>query len=183
MIGRFAGGLGRHLPATLVAGAILAAMGTWFATDPLRHAYPATSDLEAFEGQAFDAIEVRRRRGAFLRFLVPDPLEFQAVLRPGERIVLYYNSMPGYDAVKAAVGEGVPLTFRLWADAEDEENQLIIWGLDGADGTVVSPGETVAGLKASRASAAWLPGAIAAFGFMLIALGLNARRRNNTTLS
>ena len=176
MIGRFASRLGRRLPATLVAGAILALMGAWYATAPLRASYPAPRALIPFHGQAFDAIEVRKRRGAFLRFLTADPLEFQAALAPGERIVLYDNAMPRYDQVKAAALAG-DATYHLWEEAPDERERLLIWQLDGADGRVVSREETVAALKASRSEAALLPAAVALAGLALAALGWRARGR------
>ena len=176
MIGRFASGLGRRLPGLLVAGVILLAMGAWFATAPLRHAYPESGDLAFFEGTAVDAIEVRKRRGAFLRFLRPDALTFQAALDPGKRVVLYDSSMPHYDALKSAVASGAA-TYALWDEAGDEENGRLIWGLDTPEGSVVTVAETVANLKASRAAAVWLPGAIALFGLALSVLGWRARSR------
>lgn len=176
MIGRFASRLGRRLPATLVAGIILALMGAWFASAPLRHSYPAPGALVPFRGEAFDAIEVRKRRGAFLRFLTADPLEFQAVLSPGERIVLYENALPHYREVKAAA-VAAPAVYHLWEEAPDERERLLIWQFEGADGQVVSREETVAALKAARAQDALLPAAMALAGLALAALGWRARRR------
>ncbi|MBN33549.1 MAG: hypothetical protein CMM46_02000 [Rhodospirillaceae bacterium] len=176
MIGRFSRALDGILPATLVAGVILVIIGVWFATEPYRFDYPEESDLVAVEGEAFDAIEVRRRRGAFLRFMVDDPLEYQAVFNPGERLVLYYSSMPNYDAVTQAIGSG-PAIFWLWQDAGDETDSMIVWQLENADGIVVSRDATVAGFAASRQEAAKWPGAIALFGVLLTIMGLRARAR------
>ncbi len=176
MIGRFASRLGDRLPATLVAGAILTALGAWFASDPWRRDYPAAADLVPFEGEAFDAIEVRKRRGALAPFMTDDPLELQAVLNPGERLVLYTSAMPRYEAVKTAVASG-PAVYRLWNDAPTEEDRRLIWGLDNDAGSVVAADEAVAGLKEARAGAAQLPAGIGVFGLALLWLGLRARAR------
>ena len=84
--------------------------------------------------------------------------------------------MPRYDALKSAVASGAA-TYALWDEAGDEENGRLIWGLDTPEGSVVTVAETVADLKASRAAAAWLPGAIALFGLALSVLGWRARSR------
>ena len=175
MIGRFASRLGHRLPGQLVAGLILFLAGVWFATDPLRHDYPEAGDLVAVEAEASDAIEIRKRRGAFLRFLVPDPLEVQAMLDPGERIVRYLDSMPRYGELVEALASG-PAVFHLWEDAPDEENASLIWQLDAGGRTLVSAEETVRALESSRSEAARLPGGVALFGLAIVALSLRRRR-------
>ena len=176
MIGRFASGLGDRLPATLVAGAILTALGAWFASDPWRRDYPAPSDLVAFEGEAFDAIEVRKRRGGLAPFATEEALELQAVLNPGERLVLYTDAMPRYEAVKQAVASG-PAVYRLWEGAREETDRMLIWGIDDEAGIAVAPAETVAALREARAGTARLPAAIGVCGLVLLWLGLRARAR------
>jgi len=174
MIGRFARGMG-NTPALMVAGLIPLVMGVWFAAEPWRHSYPEPEQLTAFEGEAFDAIEVRKRRGAFIRYLVDDPIEFQAVLNPDERVVLYTNSMPNYFELREAVTEG-PAIYYLWEDAADEIDAITIWQLENEMGLIVSAEEAVSTLKAVRAKAAWVPGAIALAGLFILILGLRARR-------
>jgi hypothetical protein len=175
MIGRFARGMSDKLPAPLIAGLILFAVGGWFASLPLQHAYPTFDQLEALEGTAFDAIEVRRRRGAFLRFLTDDALEVQAAVNPGEEIVIYSTSMPRYDAFKEALTAG-PAIFYRWPGAPDERERYVVWQLENAGGMLMTLEESVAALKAARLDAAWLPGAIALFGLVLIVHGLRLRR-------
>ncbi len=175
MIGRFARGMSNRLPVPLIAGLILFAVGAWFASEPLRQAYPTADQLQPLEGTAFDAIEVRRRRGAFLRFLSDDALEVQAAVSPGEEIVIYSTSMPRYDAFKEALAAG-PATFYRWPGAPDERERYVVWRFENANGTLVTLDESMASLKAARMDAAWLPGAIALFGLVLIVFGLRLRR-------
>lgn len=175
MIGRFARGMSNKLPAPLIAGVILFTVGVWFASVPLRHAYPTTDQLAVLEGTAFDAIEVRKRRGAFLRYLSDDALEVQAAVDPGEEIVIYSTSMPHYDDFKAALAAG-PGRFHRWDEAPDERERYVIWQFENADGTLVTRDESVAALKAARLDAAWLPGGIAVFGLLLIIHGVRLRR-------
>lgn len=176
MIGRFANRLGGRVPATLVAGIILSAMGAWFTSEPLRHSYPEADELTAVHGEAFDAIEVRKRRGALTRFLADDPLEFQAVLTPGERIVIYDNTLPHYREVKAVAVAGEAV-YHLWQEAPDERERLLIWQLDGADGRVVSHQQTVTALKAERIKATLLPTVMALAGVVLVVLGCRQAQR------
>jgi len=175
VIGRFARGMSNKLPAPLIAGVILFTVGVWFASVPLRHAYPTADQLTVLEGTAFDAIEVRRRRGAFLRFLSDDALEVQGAVNPGEEIVIYSTSMPRYDDFKAALAQG-PGRFHRWDEAPDERERYVVWQFENADGTLVTLDESVASLKAARLDAAWLPGGIGVFGFLLILHGLRLRR-------
>ena len=175
MIGRFASGLGKRVPATLVAGVILSAAGSWYSSAPMRHSYPEAGALTAVHGEAFDAIEVRKRRGALTRFLAADPLEFQAVLAPGERIVLYDNTLPRYGEVKAAAVAGEAV-YHLWQEAPDERDRLLIWQLDGVDGRVVSRQETVTAMKAEHGKATLLPMAMAVVGMVLVVMGMRAQR-------
>jgi len=177
VIGRFASSLQRHLPATLVAGVILTGIGAWFAWEPWRHDYPELGELVPFAGEPIDAREVHKRRGAVLRFLQHDTMELHIALDPGERVVLYLNSMPGYDVVRASVTEQLPATYYLWDDADDEMNRMLVWQFESEQGTMVSIDQTVGGLKAARAEAAWLPTGITIFGLALIGLGLRARAR------
>jgi hypothetical protein len=175
VIGRFARGMSNKLPAPLIAGLILFAVGAWFASVPLHHAYPTAGQLTVLEGTAFDAIEVRRRRGAFLRFLSDDAMEIQAAVNPGEEIVIYSTSMPRYDAFKEALTAGPGMFYR-WDDAPDERERYVVWQFENADGTLVTLDETTASLKATRLDAAWLPGGIGVFGLLLIVHGLRLRR-------
>ncbi len=169
MIGRFASRLGNRLPGQRVAGVILTLLGVWFATDPLRHDYPKANDLVAIEAKASGAVEIRKRRGAFLRFLVPDPLEVQAVLDPGERVVRYLDFLPSYREFKSALGSEFA-TFHLWENAPDADNATLVWQLDTAGATLISAEETVRALKNARSEAAWLPGGIALFGLAIVVL-------------
>lgn len=171
MIGRFASRLGNRLPGQRVAGVILTLLGVWFATDPLRHGYPEANDLVAIEAEASGAVEIRKRRGALVRFLVPDPLEVQAVLDPSGRIVRYLDSLPRYREFKSALGSG-PATFHVWENAPDPDNATLVWRLDTAGTTLVSVEETVRTLKNARFEAAWLPGGIALFGLAIVVLTL-----------
>ncbi|MBT4906579.1 MAG: hypothetical protein P8Q36_13950 [Alphaproteobacteria bacterium] len=173
MIGRFARGMS-NTPALMVAGFIPLALGVWFAAEPWRHSYPAPEELTAFEGEAFETIEVRKRRGAFIRYLEDDPIELQAVLNPGERIVLYSTSMPNYFELRDAITSG-PAIYYLWEDAPEEIDTMTIWQLENENGVVVSAEEAVSTLKAVRSSAAWMPGGIALLGFIILALGLRSR--------
>ena len=175
MIGPFANRLGGRVPATLVAGIVLCAAGAWFTSAPLLHSYPEEGELTAVHGEAFDAIEVRKRRGALTRFLAADPLEFQAVLAPGERIVIYENTLPRYREVKAVAVAGEAV-YHLWQEAPDERDRLLIWQLDGADGQVMSRQQTVLALKAERIKATLLPMVMALAGVVLVVLGCRAQR-------
>jgi hypothetical protein len=175
MIGRFARGMSNKLPAPLIAGLILFTVGAWFASTPLRYAYPTADQLTVLEGTAFDAIEVRRRRGAFLRYLSDDALEVQAAVNPGEEIVIYSTSMPRYDAFKAALSDG-PGMFHRWDEAPDERERYVVWQFENADGTLITLDETSTALRAARLDAAWLPGGIAFFGLVLIVHGVRLRR-------
>lgn len=175
MIGRFARGMSNKLPAPLIAGVILLAVGVWFASVPLRHAYPTAGQLTVLEGEAVDAIEVRRRRGAFLRFLTDDAMEVQAAVEPGEEIVIYSSSMPRYEAFKAALADG-PGAFYRWLESPDERERYTVWQFENAEGTLVALDESIAALKAARLQAAWLPGGIALFGLLLTLHGLRLRR-------
>lgn len=178
MIGRFASRLGTRLPGQLVAGVILTLLGVWFATQPWRHDYPEAHDLVAIETEAFDAIEIRKRRGAVLRFLVSDPLEVQAVLDAGNRIVRYPDSLPRYDDVKSALASG-PATYHLWEIASDPENASLVWQFDSGGTTLVSLEETVEALRAARRDAARLPGGIALLGAAIVVVTLWRRRASS----
>ncbi len=175
MIGRFASRLGGRLPGILVAGVILLIMGLWFASEPLRHSYPVADELVPIEADARNVVELRKRRGAFLRFLMSDPLELRATLENGSIVILYRNTMANYDAVKKAVVSG-PATYFLWSAATRDEDRQTVWQLETEDGTVVSFDDTISSLKESRINAALLPGGIAMFGLVLSALGWRARQ-------
>lgn len=175
MIGRFASGLGDRPLAPVAAGAILFAIGVWNGAEPLLAAYPGERALVAVEGASYDAIEVVRKRGAVVRFLTGPSLEMQAVLEPGEVVVLYRDDMPRYGAVKQAVAEG-PATYGLWPDAPAEEDRRRIWSLENRTGVVVSREETVAGLRDARRAAAMLPALIAVVGLGLVLVGLRRWR-------
>ena len=167
MIGRFARGLGDRPVAPLMAGAILLAIGLWNGAELLTPGYPEETELEAFAGEAVDAIVVMRQRGALVRFLQGSSLEFQAALDPGERLVFYRDDMPAYDAVRENVLAG-PAVFGLWPDAPADEDRHRIWSLTTADGAVVvDRATTVAGLQATRQDAAIVPGVIALLGLLL----------------
>ncbi len=174
MIGRFASRLGSRLPGQLVAGLILTLLGLWFATEPWRHGYPVADDLVAIEAAAKDAVEIRKRRGAVLRFLVPDPLEVHAVLEPDLRAVRYPDTLPRYEDVKRALASG-PATFHLWEDAAGVDDATLVWRLDVRGATLFSLEETVGALKRLRLEAAWLPAGIAVFGLAIVALTLHRR--------
>lgn len=175
MIGRFSRGLGdRPLP-LVAAGTILMVLGLWNGGEALFASYPDARDLVTVEGTAFDAIEVVRKRGAVARFLTGPSLEFQAVLDPGEVLVLYRDDMPRYGEVKAAVAAG-PARYGLWPDAPADEDRHRIWSLGNDDGLVVGPEETVAGLRAVRRDAALLPGILAIAGVLLLLSGLRRWR-------
>jgi len=175
MIGRFSRGLGDRPLAPLAAGVILLVIGLWNAGESLLAVYPGEQALAPFEGEAFDAVEVVRKRGAVVRFLTGPSLELQAVLEPGQTVVLYRNDMPAYDAVKQAVAGG-PAIYGLWPDAPVEDDRRRVWSLENAAGVVVSREETVAGLRAARTEAALLPGAIAVVGLVLAIFGLRRWR-------
>ena len=167
VIGRFARGLGDRPIAPLAAGLILMAIGLWNGAEQLLPAYPEESELQAFEGEAFDAIVVVRQRGALVRFLQGRSLEFQAALQPGERLVFYRDDMPAYEAVKEVVLAG-PALYGLWPDAPEDEDRHRIWSLAAPDGTVViDRASSVAALQALRRETAILPGCIALAGLVL----------------
>ena len=175
MIGRFARGMSDKLPVPLVAGVIMLVVGIWFASEPVRHSYPEQDQLEPLEGLARDQVEVRQQSGAFLRFLTDDSLELRAMVDPGEKVVLYSASMPHYDAFKAGLDAG-PAIFYRWPGAPDDQDRVVVWQLENADGTVVTRDESVTALKAARLEAAWLPGGIALVGLLLTIHGLRLRR-------
>ena len=150
-------------------------IGIWNGAELLLASYPETASLERVEAEAFDAIEVVRKRGAIVRFLTGPSLEFQAVLEPDARLVLYRDDMPAYEAVKAAAVAG-PALYGLWPDAPADEDRHRIWSLDNGGGTVVSLAEATAGLRAARTEAALLPGLIALFGLALTLRGVRRWR-------
>ena len=172
MIGRFASRLGKRHPGHRIAGVILTLLGVWFATDPLRHDYPEANDLVAIEAEATGAVEIRKRRGAFLRFLTPDPLEVQAVLDPGKkrscaisitcRVTANSRAPLDRDPRHSISGKTLPIrtTRRLYGSSKQLERPL------------VSVEETVRALKNARSDAAWLPGGIALFGLAIVVLTL-----------
>lgn len=177
MIGRFSRGLGDRPLAPLAAGLILLVIGTWNASELLLASYPEDSDLESFQGEALDAIVVVRQRGALVRFLHGRSLEFQAVLDPGERLVLYRDDMPDDEAVRDAVTSG-PAVYGLWPDAPVDDDRHRIWSLAAPDGTmIVDRSATVATLQATRRDAAIMPGAIALVGLILTTYALRLWRR------
>ncbi len=171
MIGRFAARLGHRLPGHMVAGTILTLVGAWFIYEPLRHDYPMAEDLVAVEAGVVEAIEIRKRRGAFIRFLVPDPLELQAVLEDDRRVVRYRNDLPHYREFKEALKSGTHV-FLLWIDASDPDDATLVWQFDSGGRTLVSLDDTIQTLIEIRARQMWLPGAIALFGLAIIALSM-----------
>lgn len=171
MIGRFAARLGHRLPGQMVAGTILTIVGAWFFFEPLRHDYPKTEDLVAVEAGVMEAVEIRKRRGAVIRFLVPDPVELQAVLEGDGRIVRYRNDLPHYQKFKEALKSGTHV-FHLWIDAADPDDATLVWQLDSGGTTLVSVDDTIQALSDVRAQQMWLPGAIAIFGLAIITLSL-----------
>ena len=155
----------------MVAGTILTIVGAWFFYQPLRHDYPMADDLVAVEATVADAVEIRKRRGAVIRFLVPDPIELQAVLEGDGRIVRYRNDLPHYQEFKEALKSGAQV-FHLWIDASDSDNATLVWQLDSGGTTLVSADDTIQSLKEVREQEMWLPGAIAIFGLTIITLSL-----------
>lgn len=177
MIGRFARGLGDRPIAPLAAGLILLGIGLWNAAELLLPAYPQEGQLESFDGEAFDAIVVVRQRGALVRFFHGRSLEFQAVLNPGERLVLYRDDMPDYEAVRETVTAG-PATYGLWPDAPADDDRHRIWSLATPGGEViVDRATTVASLKATRNSMAITPLVIAVAGLVLTVFAVRRWRR------
>ncbi len=175
MIGRFAARLGHRLPGHMVAGTILTIVGAWFFYQPLRHDYPMANDLIAIEAGVVEAVEIRKRRGAVIRFLVPDPFELQAVLEGDGRTVRYRNDLPHYREIKDALKSGTHV-FHLWTDASDPDDAALVWQLDSGGTTLVSAEDTTQALKEVRVREMWLPGAIAIFGLTIITLSLWRRR-------
>lgn len=175
MIGRFSRGLGDRPVPLVAAGAILVVLGLWNGGEALLASYPDAQNLELVEGTAFDAIEVVRKRGALTRFLTGPSLEFQAVLDPGEVLVLYRDNMPRYEEVKAAVAAG-PAVYGLWPEAPADDDRHRIWSLEGEGGVVVGLEDTVSGLRAVRSDSAMLPGALAVVGVVLALVGLRRWR-------
>ena len=175
MIGRFASGLGGRPHAPIVAGLILLGLGLWFGSVPWRAAYPDTAALEAVEGTAIDAIELRKRRGALLRFLTGDRLELQVAIDPGGRIATYRSELPRYELLKEAIGRG-PATYYVWPGAPDEAERALIWQFENADGRLIALADTVAALEAARTSDALLPAAIALVGLGLAGHGIRRWR-------
>ena len=163
--------------APLLAGLLLAAIGAWNAAEPLLAAYPGPRALEFFEGEAFDDARVIRKRGALMRFLSGPSVEYQAVLQPGNRIVLYSDDMPRFEAVSAAIVSG-PATYGVWPDAREGVDRLRIWSLETASGPVITREQAVSGLRASRRDAAVLPGAVTLFGLLLAGAVLRRWRRD-----
>ncbi len=179
MIGRFARGMGDRPVAPLAAGLILVAIGLWNSSELLLPAYPGESDLESFSGEAVDAIVVMRQRGALVRFLQGSGLELQAALDPGERLVLYTNDMPNYEAVKTAVAAG-PAVYGLWPDAPSDEDRHRIWSLSASDGqAIVTRDETVSGLQAVRQEAAVIPAIIGLAGLVVAGFAVRRWRRRS----
>ena len=177
MIGRFARGMGDRPVAPLAAGVILLAIGLWNGGELLLASYPEQDDLELVSGEAVDAIVVMRQRGALVRFFQGSGLELQAALEPGERLVLYRNDMPDYEAVKTAITGG-PAVYGLWPQAPADEDRHRIWSLVTADGaTVVDREATVSGLQAVRRQGAIVPGVIALIGLVVTALAIRRWRR------
>ena len=171
MIGRFAATLGGRLPGQLIAGAILTLVGLWFVLEPLRHDYPAPDDLVAVEDGVVEAMEIRKRRGAVVRFLVPDPFELRAVLEADRRIVHYRSDLPHYQEFREALTSGTHV-FHLWDDAPEADDATLVWQLDSGEVTLISVDDTIEALSDIRQREAWLPGAIALFGLAIIALTL-----------
>lgn len=177
VIGRFSRGLGDRPLAPLAAGLILLVIGGWNSAELLLPSYPGNSDLESFQGEAFDAIVVVRQRGALVRLFHGRSLELQAVLEPDTRLVLYRDDMPAYEAVRDVVTAG-PAVYGLWPDAPDDDDRHRIWSLTAPDGTiVVDRATTVATLQATRREAALMPGVIAVVGLFLTAYALRLWRR------
>lgn len=171
MIGRFAARLGHRLPGQMVAGTILTLVGAWFFSEPLGHDYPMAEDLVAVEAGVMEAVEIRKRRGAVIRFFVPDPIELQAVLEGDRRIVRYRNDLPYYREFKEALKSGIHV-FHLWIDASDPDDATLVWQFDSGGTTLVSVDDTIQALTEIRARQMWLPGAIAIFGLTIIALSM-----------
>ncbi len=177
MIGRFARGMGDRPVAPLAAGLILLAIGLWNAGELLLASYPEQNELEFVSGEATDAIVVMRQRGALVRFFQGSVLELQAMLDPGERLVLYRNDMVDYDAVKATVVAG-SAAYGLWPDAPLDEDRHRIWSLATSDGTVIVDRDaTVAGLRATRQETAIVPGIIALVGLVVTAFAIRRWRK------
>ena len=176
MIGRFAARLGHRLPGQMVAGTILTLVGAWFFYQPLRHDYPMAEDLVTVEAGVMEAVEIRKRRGALIRFLVPDPIELQAVLEGDRRIVRYRNDLPHYLELREVLKSGTHV-FHLWIDASDPDDATLVWQLDSGGTTLVSVDDTIQALNDVRVRQMWLPGAIAIFGLAIITLSLWRRRR------
>ncbi len=174
MIGRLAARLGHRLPGQMVAGTILTLVGAWFFCQPLRHDYPEAGDLVALEAGVVEAVEIRKRRGAVIRFLVPDPIEVQAVLEGDGRRVRYRNDLPHYREFKEVLKSGTHV-FHLWIDASDPDDAMLVWQLDSGGTTLVSVDDTIRTLIEVRARDMWLSGAIAIFGLAIIALSLRRR--------
>ena len=174
MIGRFAARLGRRLPGQMVAGTILTIVGVWFFFQPLRHDYPMAEDLVAVETGVVEAVEIRKRRGAVIRFLVPDPIELQAVLEGDRRIVRYRNDLPHYRELKQTLKSGAHV-FHLWIDASDPDDATLVWQLDSGGTTLISVDDTIEALMDVRRRQMWLPGAIAIFGLAIITLSMRRR--------
>ncbi len=171
MIGRFAATLGGRLPGQVVAGGILTLVGVWFVLEPLRHDYPAPEDLVAVEDGVAQAMEIRKRRGAVVRFLVPDPFEVQAVLEEDGRVVRYRSDLPHYEEFKEALMSGTHV-FHLWTDASEPDDATLVWQFDSGEVTLISVDDTIEALSDARQREAWLPGAIALFGLAIIALSV-----------
>ena len=155
----------------MVAGTILTFVGAWFFCQPLFHDYPTAKDLVAVEAGVADAIEIRQRRGAVIRFLVPDPIELQAVLEGDGRIVRYRNDLPHYREIKETLKSGTHV-FHLWIDASDPDDANLVWQFDSGGTTLVSVDDTSQALMEIRAGEMWLPGAIAIFGLAIITLSM-----------
>lgn len=155
----------------MVAGTILTLVGAWFFCQPLLYDYPTAEDLVAVEAGVAEAVEIRKRRGALIRFLVPDPIELQAVLEGDRRIARYRNDLPRYRELKETLKSGTHV-FHLWTDASDPDDATLVWQLDSGGTTLVSVDDTVQALIEIRGREMWLPGAIAIFGLAIIALSM-----------
>ena len=155
----------------MVAGTILTLVGAWFFSEPLRHDYPEADDLVAVEARVKEAVEIRKRRGAVIRFLVSDPVELQAILEGDGRIVRYRNDLPHYQEFKEVLKSGTHV-FHLWIDASDPDDATLVWQLDSKGTALVSVDDTIQALMDVREREMWLPGAIAVFGLAIITLSL-----------
>ena len=176
MIGRFASKLGERLPGQMVAGVILVLLGAWFSLQPIRHDYPHIDDLVAVKADVLQAVEIRKRRGALVRFLIPDPLELQATLGGDGRLVRYSSNLPRYAELKETLKAGTHV-FHLWADAPDPDDATFLWQFDSAGSTLLSLEETTGALRQARTQEIWLPAAIMVFGLAIVGLTLWRRRR------